>query len=71
MDGLAEESVCVLQELIIRSEEHRDQQMKLLHDLTAREQSAAEALQILGEIEDSLAALRSRRAYLRMLAGTA
>ena len=47
--------------------EDKEQQIKLLHDLNARGESTTEALRVLQDIEDSLAALRGRRAYLRML----
>jgi hypothetical protein len=67
MDGLPEETVSVLRGLIARSEAHREEQIQRVHDLTARGQSTAEARRVLHQIEDTLAALRGRRAYLRML----
>ena len=67
MEGLPEETVSVLRDLIAQSEAHREEQIRCVHDLRARGQSTAEARRVLRQIEDTLAVLRGRRAYLRML----
>lgn len=67
MDGLPAETSHVLADLIARSESHRDEQMALLHSLSDRGENTIEALHILAQIEDTLAAMRSRRGYLQAL----
>jgi hypothetical protein len=67
MDGSTAETDEVLGDLIAQSEAHRDRQMALLHSLSMRGESTIEALHVLGQIEDTLAGMRSRRAFLRAL----
>ena len=67
MDGLPAETADVLRVLIAESEEHRGEQMALLHALNGRGENTDEAIHVLGQIEDTLAAMRSRRAYLQAL----
>jgi hypothetical protein len=71
MDGLPAETADVLRDLIATSEAHRGEQMALLHALSGRGESTDEAIRVLGQIEDTLAAMRSRRAYLQALGGSA
>lgn len=67
MDGLPAETADVLGDLIAESEAHRGEQIALLHALNDRGESVAEAIRILGQIEDTLAAMRARRAFLQAL----
>lgn len=67
MDGLPTETAEVLGNLIAQSEAHRGEQMALLHALSGRSESTSEALRVLGQIENTLAAMRSRRAFLHAL----
>ena len=67
MDGLPAETVDVLDDLIAQSEAHRDEHIATLHTLSSRGESSTAILTILGQIEDTLAAMRSRRAYLQAL----
>lgn len=67
MDGLPTETTEVLGNLIAQSEAHRTEQMALLYALSGRGDNTAEALRVLGQIEDTLAAMRSRRAFLHAL----
>ena len=67
MDGLPAESAEVLRDLITQSETHRQEQIAHLHDLIIRGESTAEAVKVLGQIEETLAVMRGRQAYLRMI----
>lgn len=67
MNGLPAETAKVLKDLIAQSEIHREEQMALLHSLIKRGESTKEALHLLGHIEDTLAAMRSRRSYLQVM----
>ncbi len=67
MKGLPGETPEVLRDLIVKSEAHRREQIAHLQSLAERGESMDEAVQALGRIEDTLAAMRSREAYLRAL----
>jgi len=67
MDGLPADTVEVLDDLIALSQAHWNEQIATLHALGGRGKSSKATLQILGQIEDTLAAIRSRRAYLHAL----
>jgi hypothetical protein len=67
MDGLPAETVDVLDDLIAQSEAHRDEHIATLHTLVSRGESSTAIREILGQIEDTRAAMRSRRAYLHAL----
>ena len=64
MDGLPAEAVDVLDDLVAQSEAHRDEHIATLHTVGSRGESSTATPEILGQIEDTLAAMRSRRAYL-------
>ena len=67
MDGLPAETADVLGDLIAQSKAHRTEQMATLHTLSERGENTTQALRTLRQIEDTLAAMRSRRAYLQAL----
>ena len=67
MDGLPSETPEVLRCLIAESEAHHREQIVHLQSLVTRGESTDKTLHIIGQIEDTLAALRSREAYLRAL----